>query len=91
MVKKSSFYVENVEYSMINNINGSYVPGGNYQTYSVYQGGIGLGIFAGAGTTFTFANGMVAELGLTAHFLTVKLTGYEGMNPGVGANLRFIF
>jgi hypothetical protein len=90
-VKKSSFYVENVEYSMINNIDGSYVPGGNYQTYNVYQGGIGLGIFGGAGTTLTFANRMVAELGLTSHLVMVNLTGYESMNPGIGANVRFIF
>lgn len=90
-VKKSSFYVENVEYSMINNIEGSYVPNGNYQTYNVYQGGIGAGVFAGGGASFTFPSGIVAELGFTSHYLMVNLTGYQGMNPGMGVNVRFMF
>lgn len=90
-VKKSSFYVEDVEYSMINNIDGSYVPGGNYQTYNVYQGGIGLGGFAGAGVTLTFPSGIAAELGITSHLVMANLTGYESMNPGIGVNIRFMF
>lgn len=90
-VKKSSFWVEDVEYSMINNINGSYSPNGNYQTVNIYQGGIGVGIFAGAGATFTFPNGYVAELGTTMHWLMVNLTGYQTINPGVGMNVRFMF
>lgn len=90
-VKKSSFWVEEVEYSMIDNIEGSYNPTGNYQTFNVYQGGIGLGMFAGVGTTFTFPSGYVAELGITSHWLMVNLTGYQSMNPGVGMNVRFMF
>jgi hypothetical protein len=90
-VKKSSFWVEDIEYTMIDNIDGSYSPNGNYQTVNIYQGGIGVGIFAGAGTTFTFPNGYVAELGLTTHWLMVNLTGYQSMNPGVGMNVRFMF
>ncbi len=90
-VKKSSFYVEEVEYTMINNINGSYIPNGNNQTYNVYQGGIGAGIFAGAGAALTFPSGIVAEIGFTTHYLMVNLTGYQSMNPGIGANMRFMF
>ena len=91
-VKKSSFYVEEVEYSMINVYqNGGYVPNGNSQTYSVYQGGIGVGGFGGAGAAITFGGGIVIETGITAHWLMVKLEDYQNMNPGIGANIRFLF
>ncbi len=91
-VKKSSFYVEEVEYNMINIYqNGGYVPNGNTQSYSVYQGGIGVGGFAGAGVSLMFGNGMVVEPGFTAHWLMVKLEDYQNMNPGIGAYIRFLF
>ena len=91
-VKKSSFYVEEVEYSMINvYLDGSYVPNGNTQAYNVYQGGIGVGMFAGAGTALTFANSIVIETGITAHWLMVKLEDYQNMNPGIGAYIRFMY
>ncbi|MEI8046303.1 MAG: hypothetical protein WCI92_02895 [Bacteroidota bacterium] len=90
--KKCAFYVEDIEYSMVNNyVNGSYVPNGNSQTYGVYQGGIGIGMFAGGGLAFTFGNGIVLEPGITAHWLMVKLHGYQNMNPGAGAYVRFLF
>jgi hypothetical protein len=90
-VKKCSFYVEEVEYSMINIYeDGGYVPNGNTQTYTVYQGGIGVGMFAGAGAALNFS-GVVIEPGITFHWLKVKLDGYQNMNPGIGANIRFLF
>lgn len=91
-VKKCSFYVEDVEYSMVNIYqNGGYVPNGNTQSYNVYQGGIGLGGFAGGGASFIFENGMVVEPGIKAHWLMVKLEKYQNFNPGIGAYLRFLF
>jgi len=91
-VKKCSFYVEDVEYSMINIYqDGGYVPNGNTQTYNVYQGGIGVGGFAGAGVSLMFGNGIVVEPGITAHWLMVKLEDYQNMNPGIGAYVRFLF
>jgi len=91
-VKKSSFYVEEVEYSMINVYqDGGYVPNSNSQTYNVYQGGIGVGGFAGVGTALTFANSIVIETGITAHWLMVKLEDYRNMNPGIGAYIRFMY
>jgi hypothetical protein len=89
-VKKSSFYVVETEYSMVNNYDGGYVPGANNQTFSVYQGGIGFGMFAGGGASFVFGNGMVVEPGLTANWLVVKLEGYQNMTPGIGIYLRFM-
>jgi hypothetical protein len=90
-VRKSSFYVGDKEYSMINNfVNGNYVPGGNNQTFSVYQGGIGVGMFAGGGASFTFGS-IVLEPGITAHWLMVNLERYKSMNPGIGAYIRFLF
>lgn len=90
-VKKSAFYVEEKEYSMINNYIGSYVPGGNSQTVNIYQGGVGIGIFASGGVSLTFNNGIVLEPGFTAHFLKVKLNGYKNMSPGFGTSIRFLF
>ena len=91
-VKKSSFYVEEVEYSMIDIYEGGgYVPNGNTQSYSVYQGGIGVGGFAGAGAALTFGKSIVIEPGFTAHWLMVKLEDYQNMNPGIGAYIRFMF
>lgn len=91
-VKKSSFYIDEVEYSMINvYAEGGYVPNGNTQSYKVYQGGIGVGGFAGAGASLTFGSGIVIEPGITAHWLMVNLEGYQNMNPGIGANIRFLF
>ncbi len=91
-VKQCSFYVENKEYSMINlyGING-YVPNSNSQTFPVYQGGVGVGMFAGAGATLTFAGSICIEPGITAHWLMVNLDRYKNMNPGAGAYIRFLF
>ena len=90
-VKKCSFYLENVEYNMINIYgDNSYVPNSNIQSFNVYQGGIGVGMFASAGAALNF-NGIVIEPGITAHWLIVNLDGYQNMNPGIGANVRFMF
>ncbi len=96
-VKKSSFYVDDTyqvekEYSMINVYgNNGYIPNSNMQTYNVYQGGIGVGMFAGAGASLKFAGNIIIEPGITAHWLMVKLDGYQNMNPGIGAYVRFMY
>lgn len=90
-VKQCSFYVGDKEYSMVNQYGSSgYIPNSNMDTYSVYQGGIGVGMFAGGGLSLAFGNGIVLEPGITAHWLMVKLERYQNMNPGIGAYLRFI-
>jgi len=90
-VKQCSFYVEDKEYSMVNQYGSSgYIPNSNMDSYSVYQGGIGVGMFAGGGLSLAFGNGIVLEPGITAHWLMVKLERYQNMNPGIGAYLRFI-
>ena len=84
--------MEEVEYSMINVYPaGGYVPNGNTQSYSVYQGGIGFGGFGGGGASITFGNGIVIETGIMVHWLMVKLKDYQNMNPGIGTNIRFLF
>ena len=96
-VKKSSFFVEDInrvqkEYSMINVYgNNQFIPNSNMQTFNVYQGGIGFGLFGGGGASLKFANSVVIEPGITAHWLMVKLEHYRNMNPGIGAYLRFMF
>jgi len=96
-VKKSSFYVEDQfytekEYSMINVYgDNSYIPNGNTQAFTVYQGGIGFGMFGGAGASLKFANSVVIEPGITANWLMVKLENFRDMNPGIGAYVRFMY
>jgi hypothetical protein len=91
-VKQCSFYVEDVEYDMVNQYGDNpYVPNSNMQTFPQYQGGIGVGMFAGAGAALTFGNGIVIEPGITVHWLMVKLDNYKNMNPGAGAYVRFMF
>jgi hypothetical protein len=90
-VKKCSFYIEDKEYSMINNYNNGYIPNGNNQTFNVYQGGIGIGMFAGGGVSFRFPNGIMLEPGINGHWLMVNLEGYKNMTPGIGSYVRFLF
>jgi hypothetical protein len=91
-VKKCSFYVLEQEFDMIDRYAGvPYNPGNNMQTFNVYQGGIGVGMFAGGGASLTFGNSIVIEPGITAHWLMVKLEHYKNMNPGIGAYIRFMF
>jgi len=91
-VKKSSFYIDDMEYSMINVYgNNQFIPNSNMQTFNVYQGGIGFGMFGGAGASLKFANSVVIEPGITAHWLMVILEHYRDMNPGIGAYVRFMF
>ncbi len=91
-VKKCSFYVEGKEYSMINLYgNNGYIPNSNSQTYNVYQGGIGVGMYAGGGATITFGNNVYIEPGITVHWLKVNLNRYKDMNPGMGVYIRFLF
>lgn len=91
-VKKSSFYVNEKEFSMINIYgDNTYVPNSNVQTYNIYQGGIGFGMHISAGVALKFGNGIVMEPGVATHWLMVKLKGYSDMNPGMGAYVRFMF
>jgi len=97
-VQKSSFFVEDKaglitkEYSMINvHGNQTYIPGSSMQTFNVYQGGIGVGMYVGGGATFRFANSIFVEPGITAHWLMVNLDRYKSMRPGIGAYIRFLF
>jgi hypothetical protein len=87
-VIKSAFYVDEKEFSIINNyINGIYV-GPNAQTYNVKQGGIGWGLYFSGGATFHFGN-MILEPGINAHFVNVDLNGYKKYRPGGGIYIRF--
>jgi hypothetical protein len=90
-VKKCSFYVDEKEYSMINNLIGNYVPGGNYQTTSIYQGGIGYGLFASGGLSFRFPMGVIAEPSININFVRVNLEQYKQFKPGFGIFTRFLF
>ncbi|NVO21413.1 MAG: hypothetical protein HXX13_17060 [Bacteroidetes bacterium] len=86
-VKKSSFYIDQKEFSIINNyINGVYI-GPNAQTLNQKQGGIGWGIYLSGGASFRFGN-MVFEPGINSHFVNINLNGYKQFRPGFGAYIR---
>jgi hypothetical protein len=86
-VVKSAFYVDEKEFSIINNyINGTYV-GPNAQTFNVKQGGIGWGLYFSGGVSLHFGN-MILEPGINAHFVNVALDGYKKYRPGAGVYFR---
>lgn len=88
-VIKSAFYVEEKEYSIVNNyINGVYI-GPNSQTYNIKQGGIGWGLYFSGGASFQFGD-VGFEPGFNAHFINVDLDGYNKYKPGAGFYLRFM-
>lgn len=88
-VIKSAFYVEEKEYSLVNNyINGIY-SGPNTQTFNIKQGGIGWGLFFSGGASFQFGD-IGFEPGINAHFINVDLDGYNKYKPGAGFYLRFM-
>lgn len=87
-VVKSAFYVDEREFSIINNyINGVYV-GPNSQTMNLTQGGIGWGLFMSAGASMHFGE-ISFEPGINAHFVNVNLEGYKKYRPGAGIYIRF--
>ncbi len=88
-VLKSAFYVDEKEFSIINNyINGIYV-GPNTQTLNIKQGGIGWGLYYSAGLSLKFGE-MVFEPGINANFVNVNLPGYnKKYRPGAGIFVRF--
>ncbi|MBK7172893.1 MAG: hypothetical protein IPH84_06595 [Bacteroidales bacterium] len=88
-VIKSSFFVEEKEYSIINNyLNGVYI-GPNSQTFNMKQGGIGWGLYFSAGASFMFGD-VGFEPGFNAHFISTQLDGYNKYRPGAGFYLRFM-
>lgn len=90
-VLSSSFFVEEKEYDIINRYgNQVWIPNSSMQTYNIYQGGIGFGMFTGGGAMLHFAN-ITLEPGLTVHWLKVNLDGYKSFRPGAGINVRFLF
>lgn len=89
-VIKSAFYVNEKEYTIINNyINGVYI-GPNSQTLNIKQGGIGWGLFFSGGATFQFGD-IGFEPGINAHFINTNLDGYNRkFRPGAGIYIRFM-
>lgn len=87
-VVKSSFYIDEREFTIINNyINGIYT-GPNSQTLNIKQGGIGWGMFLSGGLNLRFGN-ISFEPGFNAHFVNVDLDGYKKYKPGAGFYIRF--
>jgi hypothetical protein len=87
-VIKSVFFVDEREFSIVNNyINGIYV-GPNSQTFNLNQGGLGWGLYLSGGLTLHFGE-IAFEPGINFHFVNVNLDGFEKYRPGFGLNARF--
>jgi hypothetical protein len=90
-VLKSSIYVNEHEYSMIN-IYGSqiYVPGLPLQEYTVNQGGVGYGFMIAGGVGIPLTDMFGIEPGGFFNYNNVKLVGYNQFKPSFGIYLRIL-
>ncbi|MFZ4739812.1 MAG: hypothetical protein ACOYLE_01455 [Bacteroidales bacterium] len=78
LVKKSGIIIGDLDYSIVN-VYGSqnYVPNAGMQPYDIRQGGIGFGVFGGAGICLNFNEKLSIEPGLNVFYQSINLTGYD--------------
>jgi len=78
LVKKSGIIIGDLDYSIVN-VYGSqnYVPNSGMQPYDIRQGGIGFGVFGGAGICLNFNEKLSIEPGLNVFYQSINLTGYD--------------
>ncbi|MCX6251114.1 MAG: hypothetical protein NTX61_10225 [Bacteroidetes bacterium] len=91
-VTKSSIYVEDKEYNMIN-LYGSqnYIPNTSMQQNQQYQGGFGYGGALHGGIGIPLAGILGIEPGGFINYHNVNLTGYPDYKLSFGFYLRFLF
>jgi hypothetical protein len=91
-VLKSSIYVVDKEYSLVN-IYGSqiFVPGLSLQEYTVNQGGIGYGFMVAGGAGIPLTDMFGIEPGVFVNYNNVALEGYNQFKPSFGIYLRLLF
>jgi hypothetical protein len=90
-VLKSSIYVAEKEYNLIN-IYGSqyYTPGSYMQEYTVIQGGVGYGLMLGGGAGIPLTDMFGIEPGVFFNYNNVNLEGYDQFKLSFGINLRLL-
>ena len=90
-VLKSSVFIEDKEYSLINIYgNQIYSPGTNQQVFTVIEGGFGYGLMLGGGAGFPLNENFTLEPGFYFHYNNVALQGYDQFGLSFGLYLRIL-
>lgn len=91
-VLENRIQIGNKEYSIINTyLNQNYVPNSNLTEYSIYQGGMGFGIFVNGGLKFILTESISIDPGVQFYWKKINLTGYEDFGMSYYTYIRMIF
>lgn len=80
-VKESTIVIEEVPFSLINNLNGPYIPGTGVSTYDVIQGGTNFGFYAAGGIKLILNQYFSLDPTITMHYARTNLAGYTEFKP----------
>ena len=90
-VKTSEIMIGTLTYSLVNTLlNQSYVPNTQQSSYTVYQGGVGFGFFAGAGVSLIFNNNISLDPGFDIYYQKIGLDGYPDFKLNYNIYVRFV-
>jgi len=91
-VVENKIQIGEQKYSIVN-VYGSqgYIPNAQQQTYEVYQGGIGFGVFFTGGLKFVFNENLSVDPGITFYWNEINLGKYDGFTPNFNPFVRFSF
>lgn len=91
-VVENKIKIAGQDYSIVN-IYGSqgYIPNAQQQTYEVYQGGIGFGVFFTGGLKFVFNENLSVDPGVTFYWKEINLGNNDGFHPNFNPFIRFSF
>lgn len=91
-VIENKIKIDGQDYSIVNIYgNQTYNSSGQQQTYEVYQGGVGIGIFLSTGLKFVFNENLSVDPGLTFYWSEINLGKYDGFTPNFYPFVRFSF
>jgi len=92
LVKEHILRIERKNYNLVNVYGkNSYIPGGTQQAYEIRQGGIGFGIFAGAGVRLEFSNTIAIEPGLNVYYKHSAIDPSAGFTPDLNFYVKLCF
>ncbi|MFP4471644.1 MAG: hypothetical protein ACLFPE_13245 [Bacteroidales bacterium] len=84
--------IGNRQYTLINTyLNQPYVPNTNLTEYTIYQGGLGIGIFLNGGVKFILTEDVSIDPGFQLYWKRINLEGYKDFAADYYFYIRLIF